>query len=267
MGRYDGVFLYCDLDGTLLDDQKRVSRENRASIDAFLREGGRFGVATGRSHYNIGPYLDLLPINAPSILCNGAALYDFDARRLLALHAVDRARCLTIARRAVELQRDVCVQVFTDEAVYEPNPFQLDDPQTIKERMDCRKVPLEEIPEPFLKLLLCRPPQLLAELIRQLDLPRVSEGFSTFQSADVYLEFVAAGVTKGAALEDVRAYVPGIRKILAIGDYGNDVELVRLADVGAAPRNAEPAVKEAASLVLEASNNESAVARFLEAVL
>ena len=42
MGALSGYYLYCDLDGTLFDDQKNVSPENRAAIETFVREGGRF---------------------------------------------------------------------------------------------------------------------------------------------------------------------------------------------------------------------------------
>ena len=42
MGVYDGYYLYSDMDGTLLDDDKRVSEENRAAIRSFVEQGGRF---------------------------------------------------------------------------------------------------------------------------------------------------------------------------------------------------------------------------------
>ena len=88
-----------------------------------------------------------------------------------------------------------------------------------------------------------------------------------FQSSDVYLECVAKGVSKGTALSDVRARCENVQKILAVGDYENDLEMIRLADVGGAPGNAIEAVKRAADVVVAADNNHSAVARFLEQVL
>ena len=74
MGAFSGYYLYCDLDGTLFDDDKNVSAENRAAIETFVREGGRFGVATGRAPSIIGAIERELPVNAPCILLNGAGL-------------------------------------------------------------------------------------------------------------------------------------------------------------------------------------------------
>jgi len=41
MSVYDGLFLCRDTDGTLLDDQKRVSAENLSAIGVFPGGGGR----------------------------------------------------------------------------------------------------------------------------------------------------------------------------------------------------------------------------------
>ena len=48
MGRFDGVMILTDMDGTLLDSQSRLSPENRDAILQFIAQGGRFSVATGR---------------------------------------------------------------------------------------------------------------------------------------------------------------------------------------------------------------------------
>lgn len=48
MKPYHGIYLYSDLDGTLLQDDKTVSDENYAALTRFLDGGGSFGIATGR---------------------------------------------------------------------------------------------------------------------------------------------------------------------------------------------------------------------------
>jgi hypothetical protein len=104
-------------------------------------------------------------------------------------------------------------------------------------------------------------------LIDNLDLPRICGGLSSFKSSDVYIEFVAAGVSKGKALSDVRKRCKDAKKILAIGDYENDLEMISRADVGGAPSNAIAPVRRAANVVVPVDNNHGAIARFLETVL
>ncbi len=47
-----------------------------------MAEGGRFAIATGRALAAFLRYADEVPMNAPGVVCNGAALYDFAKRRI-----------------------------------------------------------------------------------------------------------------------------------------------------------------------------------------
>ena len=267
MGAFEGYFLYCDLDGTLFDDEKRVSERNRAAIETFVAQGGRFGVATGRAPSIIGTIERNLPVNAPCILLNGAGLYNLAEKQFLAAHYVDRAMMERLARLVVEVRENACVQVFTDTSIYETNPNQRDDPYTLMEHLPITSLPMEQIQEPALKLLIAHTsPDLDAIQAAVMREPYIDQ-FSVFRTADWYLEFVTAGVNKGSALEDVRARCGSVEKILAIGDYNNDLEMVSLADIGGAPVNAIDEVKAAADIVLKKSNNESCVAEFLKQAL
>ncbi|MEA5047365.1 MAG: HAD-IIB family hydrolase [Eubacteriales bacterium] len=267
MGSYEGYYLYCDLDGTLFDDEKRISAANRAAISFFVRQGGSFGVATGRTPPIIGTVEHELPVNAPCILFNGAGLYDLGNRQYLALHPVDPDRTALVTSRAIELVEDACAQIFTAANIYELNPRQRDDPQTVLERMPVIRASVSQIPRPFLKFILTHEKETMDFLEQTLRREGLLEGFSVFRSSDVYLEFVAPAVNKGTALEDVRLRCSNVKKILAIGDFNNDIEMISSADIGGAPANAVPEVKYAANIVLPFDNNHDCVARFLETAL
>ena len=43
---YHNLALFSDLDGTLLDSQRQVSRENRQALEHFIAGGGLFGIST-----------------------------------------------------------------------------------------------------------------------------------------------------------------------------------------------------------------------------
>ena len=60
--------LFSDMDGTLLSDDKKVSQENLAAIRRFVKAGGRFSVATGRSEVIAAPFLFDIPLNLPAIV-------------------------------------------------------------------------------------------------------------------------------------------------------------------------------------------------------
>ena len=48
MGKFNGILICTDLDGTLLDNEKHVSKENIEAIEYFKKNGGLFTFLTGR---------------------------------------------------------------------------------------------------------------------------------------------------------------------------------------------------------------------------
>ena len=93
MGKFNGVLLASDYDNTLVYTEDALlsggklpplSRENREAIEYFMAEGGIFSVATGRALPSFAPIAPTIPMNGPTILFNGAAIYDFSQARYLA---------------------------------------------------------------------------------------------------------------------------------------------------------------------------------------
>lgn len=74
---YCNLALFSDLDGTLLDRNRQVSRENREALAHFIAGGGLFGISTGRAPMNALELLPGVPINTWSVVLNGAEAYRY----------------------------------------------------------------------------------------------------------------------------------------------------------------------------------------------
>lgn len=85
MGIFTGVLLVSDYDDTLYDHSLSISAENREAIQRFVAEGGLFTISTGRSFVNFAIQMETehLPVNAPVVLANGSAIYDFHQQQTL----------------------------------------------------------------------------------------------------------------------------------------------------------------------------------------
>ena len=81
--------LFSDLDGTLFNCRGEVSINNRNAIEDFIAQGGMFGIATGRASQNALQHLPGISINAPSIVFNGAAAYDYVNKRYILANYLD----------------------------------------------------------------------------------------------------------------------------------------------------------------------------------
>ena len=76
MGKFDGILFCTDLDGTLLRNDKTVSKENLEAIEYFKREGGYFTFVTGRLPYYVQDIYNIVKPNVPFGCDNGGGLYD-----------------------------------------------------------------------------------------------------------------------------------------------------------------------------------------------
>ena len=87
------------------------------------------------------------------------------------------------------------------------------------------------------------------------------------KSLPYFLEFAAAGVTKGAGLDFLSAHMGFTpEQTIAFGDGENDVELVEWASFGIAVENAHTRVKAVADWICPSAEEEG-VAQVIEALL
>ena len=100
MGKFDGVLLASDFDNTLLytEDALRTGgpvpplpERNREALAYFMAQGGRFAIATGRALPAFLRHAGDVPMNAPGVVCNGAAIYDFEKGEYLETAMLDEA--------------------------------------------------------------------------------------------------------------------------------------------------------------------------------
>ena len=265
-----------DLDGTLLDDEKRISEETLRALRLAGEAGLLLVPATGRIPKGLPEPLRGLPGLRFGIFINGALLYDFETGR-----ALERAEIpLPTALEVVDFltSRDVLCDCYQDEwgyidrAFYERAADYIDDPGILDLLVRLRT------PVPSLRDYLAKKGADVQKLqlhtkdlaLRDRMLRELTERFpqlSVTSSVPTNVEINSAEANKGGALLRLCALL-GIdpAETLALGDGTNDLSLVRAAHLGVAMANADPAVLAAADAVT-ASNNEDGAARAILAVL
>lgn len=260
MKKFEKILLFSDMDGTLLNSQTIVSKENQKAIQYFIEEGGLFGIATGRSQLNSVLFLDEIKVNAPCILYNGSVVYDFTGNEFIAVKELSKDKLKSFLNMCLKEFSDVDIQIYSPQMCYFISPEDRADPEFVATHQPCVFCHMEDIEEePWIKILFRGEKERLELLNAHRKSYELENEISWVFSSDIYLEYLPYGVSKGSALQTMIERFYQDYKVYAVGDYYNDIEMLKAADVGIATRNAIPALKENAD-VITVSNDDNAVA-------
>ena len=261
MGKFTGVLLASDYDNTLLNTEKAfllggsepsIPARNREAIAYFMEHGGTFTISTGRAVPSIRNFAQNIPCNAPFVVSNGAALYDF--RTGVCLDAI----CLPddVPGRAEEI-----LTLFPSTAleVYDRGDHvcavHANEYTHLHERIT--HVPVEEkasvsdVPRPVVKMMFEDTHETLLALQDALLQRHWTDGCEVFFTARTLLEVTRKGATKGNMVLRLAARL-GIdpAHVYCVGDEINDLSMILAAAEGFAPSNCVPEVRESGATIV-----------------
>ena len=263
-GIFDGLFLISDVDGTLLNSKSELTKKNLDAINYFRANGGRFSLATGRTPQSAKTFLDATEVTELAVMYNGGAIYHRPTGVSSDIIFLPEQAKLYIKKIHSDLAFTGIV-VVTEKEHYnagcndEPNKYVIAN----RELGSISKVPFDEISEDWVKILICHEPRLKSELNSYLG-ARSFEGVEFISSSSHFIEMLPIGSSKGGALKKI-AERTGIeqKQVIAVGDYHNDISMIKFAGLGVAVANAQAEVKAAADMVA-CSCDENAIAYVIE---
>lgn len=92
MGIFDGIILISDMDGTIINSDKKISERDKKAINYFKENGGLFTIATGRMLPSANRYVLDLDLSLPIILYNGGKIYDYKEEKTLKEYYLEEHR-------------------------------------------------------------------------------------------------------------------------------------------------------------------------------
>lgn len=253
MGKFDGVLIASDFDNTMVYTEgalrsggpvPAISRENRDAIEYFMAQGGTFSVATGRALPSFASVMDGVPMNGPTVLFNGAAIYDFPTGKYLCeAFLPDEAKdCIqqvigALPFSAVELYHDN-----NDIHALQPN-------DVTRRHLHITHSPtvfvdsMTEVPSPISKALFSTEPENQPALLDFLRAQPWYDRYEIVASSSSLVELTAKGANKGGMVRRL-AELLGIRQenVACVGDHANDISMLNWAGMAFAPANALPQV-------------------------
>lgn len=262
--------IYSDIDGTYLkswthDAYVGAPQNNIDAINRFTKEGGLFGAASGREYVGILRCFEGVDINMPIVQNNGAMIYDHKNSKILDATYFDRESKQELYDYAKRTP-DVWICASTLEAIWDILLYDEKD----KGAFDLVRPKMSY--EDFMNANIGK----ISFVVKKEIMPQVVEdtkGFKCYnsltfiQSSPIYDEIVVKGIDKGKAIKKAVEYAhANNRKLICIGDYYNDVSMLKEADIAVCPSNAPDDIKEICDYVV-CSNDEGALADLIDRVL
>lgn len=245
-----------DMDGTLLTHEKIITKRNFEALKKAQEKGVLTVVSTGRAIAGVDIYEEIVALENPVILCNGAEIVKFPDGKLLYKQPFERS----VAEKVIEegKKRNTTLCIWSNGKLY-ANVYN-DNVRTYEGYSRGRAKILDDM-TPVLdngitKIVWYDEPDKITAYITEMK-AFFGNTSSCVRTAPEFLEFFDPTVSKATAVESIAAgYGIKNREIICIGDGYNDVEMIELAGLGVAMGNAPDDVKSRADFVTETNAND-----------
>lgn len=251
MKKFENIILASDIDGTFIFHSNPPHINNIERIKYFTENGGRFLFSSGRNHKDIKVVAKEIMgiVNAPCVLCNGGMLYDIKADTIENPVFLDTERAYELFCDVEKKFPDIgfrstfdggfLIREYDESIINELKGYNILDLATL--------APLEAFSKTKMyKTVFRSTKERLGELRAYLD-EKYGNDFNLTRSTETILELMPKGITKAYQLTYLKEKYKkdnGNVKLFCIGDFDNDIDMLKCADVAACPENASPTVAE-----------------------
>ena len=262
-----------DLDGTLLNNQQKLSLETIETINDLIGKGMQFSIATARSIKSAWELISPLDLRLPVIVHNGVFIYDPITKKNIRSCYLDRSETREILKTLEQHEISPLLYTINHAGVYKvyyqemQNKGQEDYINDRVRKGDKRFTCVDHFnidsDEDVITLVAIDTENSLREVY---DILRSEHEIGFNFSEDIYthaywLEMTHLYANKKNAVLALKDQC-GADEIISFGDNINDLPMFDVSSFCCAVSNANEAVKKAASIVI-GSNEEHGVAKFL----
>ena len=271
-----------DMDGTLLNHNHKIPKENVKLINYAKNQGIKFVVATGRAYYEALPALNEENINCDVISFNGGIVYDKNGNIISMTPMIPKDLYYTIE---ILKSFDISYQLYTKNTIYttsietdinayidliRSNGYEPDEDHLRAEaqqkldegyitEVENIELYLNEKENPPIKIIAISND--ISKLENAAKLLSENTSISVTSSGANNIEIMHKNATKGTSLKEIaKIYGINLENAVAIGDNLNDQAMLDIVGYSVAMKNGNTILKEQAKYVTEKTNSEGGVA-------
>lgn len=253
-----------DMDGTLLNNEKKISDNNKEAILKCRSLGVKFVLSTGRPLSGIKKYLDQLGLMEDdnfSVLLNGALVQNNSTGSTCYEEGISYKDLLLIKDFLDE--NNVSFHIFTDKCVYSETGNLYTEYESRENNMPLIRDSYSKIKDKKILKLVIGEDSVKLDRVEKIIPKEFKDKFTTMRSTPIFFEFLNKKTSKGAGIEFLtNLYGFKRENVICMGDAENDISMLKYAGLPITLSNAFPKVKKLAKYVTR-SNQEDGVAEAL----
>ena len=184
-------------------------------------------------------------MNGPTVLFNGAAIYDFAQQRYLYTAFLPESVRGHICRLLEDLPETALEIYHDDDSIHAINPNEITYHHLhLTHSPTVALASMEEVPSPISKLLFEEAEPRMTALREYIARQSWSTEYEVVPSNPYLLELTAKGANKGGMVRRLAAllHIPQAN-VACVGDHANDISMLTWAGMAFAPANALPEVR------------------------
>lgn len=250
-----------DLDGTLLNRAKLISRPTLAALHHLIARDVYVVIASARPPRSVRHFYNEVGLKTPQINYNGALVWDEPRRAVVLHHPLDSSLVTEIVEVARGLEADLIVQC----EILDRHYTDREDARYVTETgklfgSDVVAPLVTFLNQPVTKLMLLGDPAALT-LVRGALLQKFLGRVTIVQTDADLLQLTHASCGKGLALAAVIETLGVDRsEVLAVGDAENDVAMLQLAGRRVAMSNGYAVAKAVAHWIAPSNEDDGVLA-------
>ncbi len=251
MGKFDGILITSDWDGTIFDG-RCVPEKSIKAIKYFQDNGGKFTLCSGRPSEYMKRFTEIVKPNTYALALNGTVICNLETDEILREKFIDRDAyriALELIDRGIEVGRVAAAVKGRDDFIWmTPEEFRARIDELVEYRVYKLAMGVAHAPDG----------DILIKEAGKLD----TGHYYVTRSYREYLEIMRSDCSKGRASLYLKNLL-GAKLLVCMGDYENDTTMFECADVSYAPENALDTIKAMATHITS-HVSDGAVASVIE---
>lgn len=253
-----------DLDGTLVGKDNIINDENINVLKKLKKRGTTLVVNTGRgisSAISLLEKFGICELFDYGVFYQGTIIYSFKDKSVIDEFTLD----IDLAKKIISLVEieKFCAVYYYNNCLYAHNNHEFLPLYETATNTKAEIAPIDGQTKDVLKVVIVGEREDLEEFSKTIP-KEIDTYVNRFFSNKLLYEFVNIDCSKGVALKKLCSLINiDINDTLAVGDNGNDYDMIKTAGIGCTLENGIEEIKEIADYISPLTNDEGGVAQII----